>query len=50
MDKIYQKYVILLKIKQLKAYKLKLESKWSLWFHELFNNDLSRSVVSNYMK
>ena len=37
MYEIYQKYILLLKIKKLKAYKLKLENSWNLWYHELFN-------------
>ena len=47
MYKIYQKYILLLKIKKLKAYKLKFENKWSLWFHELFDNDWS---IKSYKK
>ena len=47
MDKIYQKYVILLKIKKLKAYKLKLESKWTFWFHKLYEDYWS---INSYKK
>ena len=47
MYEIYQKYVLLLKIKKLKAYKLKFKNKWCLWFHELFNNDWS---IESYKK
>jgi len=47
MYEIYQKYILLLKIKKLKAYKLKLRNKWCLWFHELFNNDWS---IESYKK
>ena len=47
MYEIYQKYILLLKIKKLKAYKLKLENSWNLWYHELFNNDWS---IESYKK
>jgi Translation initiation factor 4E (eIF-4E) len=47
MYKIYQKYILLLKIKKLKAFKLKFKNKWSLWFHELFDNDWS---IKSYKK
>ena len=47
MYKIYQKYILLLKIKKLKAYKLKLENSWNLWYHELFNSDWS---IESYKK
>ena len=47
MDNIYNKYVILLKIKKLKAYKLKLENKWTFWFHKLYEDDWS---INSYKK
>ena len=46
MYKIYQKYILLLKIKKLKAYKLKFQNKWSLWFH----NYLIMIGVLNHIK
>ena len=47
MYEIYQKYILLLRIKKLKCYKLKLQNKWSSWHHELFNNDWS---IESYKK
>ena len=47
MYEIYQKYILVLKIKKLKAYKLKLENSWNLWYHELFNSDWS---IESYKK
>lgn len=47
MYDLYNKYLLHIKIKKLKAYKLKLKHKWSLWYHEFFNNDWS---LSSYKK
>ena len=47
MYEIYQKYILLLRIKKLKCYKLKFQNKWSLWYHELFNNDWT---IKSYKK
>ena len=47
MYDIYHKYILLLTIKKLKCYKLKLQNKWSLWHHGLFNNDWT---IESYKK
>ena len=47
MYDIYHKYILLLRVKKLKCYKLKLQNKWSLWHHELFDNDWS---IESYKK
>ena len=41
MEIIYEKYVIHINIKKLKAYKLKFSSSFTLYYHKLFDNDWS---------
>jgi len=41
MEIIYEKYLIHINIKKLKAYKLKFNSSFTLYYHKLFDNDWS---------
>ena len=47
MDEIYHKYILLVNVKKLKAYKTKFKYNWNLWVHKLFDNDWS---IESYKK
>ena len=41
MESIYNKYVIYVNIKKLKAYKLKFNNVFTLYYHKLYDDDWS---------
>ena len=45
MEIIYEKYLIHINIKKLKAYKLKFNSSFTLYYHKLFDNDWSNKII-----
>ena len=47
MDKICHKYVLFINIRKLKACKYKLNNRWTLWYHKIFDNEWS---INSYKK
>ena len=47
LDNLFYKYKIFLRVKKLKAYKYKFKNNWTLWFHNINDNNWS---ISSYIK
>lgn len=47
LNNLFYKYEIFLRVKKLKAYKYKLKNKWTLWFHNINDNNWT---LSSYIK
>ncbi len=47
MNVLYNKFIVIQNTKKLKAFKSKLNSKWTLWFHKLYEDDWT---INSYKK